>query len=268
MLIVPFQNLGLLQLLRKQFVILFSINQFKTMRSLFFISLIILFAACKKDNTTAPMAPSYKIATVTRTGKSISINYTLTYDGNGRIYQIVSDEPGGFKRTFSYKEDTIYMNVPNGPHASSATITLNSFKLMSTRKLIFQQSEYNATYNYDGSGQILSLNAREGSYTYPAITYTITNGDITNITSQGVTDTTTYFSDKASVIGNLDDIYQLLDFGAFYYRNKHLKKSNQSGNNKTDYSYSFDSEGKIISVITSYNFGAAPETTNFTYTKQ
>ena len=240
------------------------------MRSLFFISLIILFAACKKDNTPAPPAPSYKFATVTRVGNSINVAYTFSYDASGRISQIVCDGSNGFTKTFSYKGDTVFIkgDVPIAENSYMIAVSLNSFSLMSTRKVTIQQSVYNATYNYDGSGKILSLNAQQGSYIYPAITYTITNGDITNSTSQGVTDTTTYFTDKASVIGNLDDFYQLLNNGAFYFRNKHLKKSNQSGNNKTDYSYSFDSEGKITSVVSTYNFGAAPDTTNFTYIKQ
>ncbi|MEO9022738.1 MAG: hypothetical protein ABI237_05780 [Ginsengibacter sp.] len=47
-----------------------------------------------------------------------------------------------------------------------------------------------------------------------------------------------------------------------------MKKSYQSGNNKTDYNYTFVSDGKIISVISNYNFGAPPGTINFAYTKQ
>ena len=238
------------------------------MRSLFFISLIILFAACKKDNTPAQTAPSYRIATVSEIGNSVNANYTFSYDDSGRISQIVSTGSDPFTKTFSYKGDTIYVTIPEGAHASNATITLNSFKLMSTRNITFQQSVNDASYNYDASGQIVSWTAQAGNYTYPAITYTTTNGDITSTTSQGVSDTTTYFTDKTSVIGNIDDFYQLLTYGAFYYRNKHLKKSYESGSNRTDYSYSFDSEGKIISVVTSYNFGAEPYTTNFTYTKQ
>lgn len=246
-------------------------NLFKTMKLLFFISLIFLFAACKKEKTSSVSAPSYNITKVTRVGKSINLSYTLSYDSSGRIAKIICDGQDAFVKTFSYNGDTIFIksDLPKVENSYMVTITLNSFNLMSTnRKVTNQQSVYNASYNYDGSGHLLSLNAQQNTYTYPVITYTTTNGDVTNTTSQGVTDTTTYFSDKASIIGNLDDLFQVIDYGAPYYRNKHLKKSYQSGKNRIDYSYSFDSEGKIISVVSNYNFGDNTDTTNITYTKR
>ncbi|MEO9022741.1 MAG: hypothetical protein ABI237_05795 [Ginsengibacter sp.] len=240
------------------------------MKPLFFISLIILFSACKKDKSSVPQLPSYKITAVTRIGRSINSTYKLSYDGNGRISQVVCEGPYAYTNTYSYKGDNIYIkgDVPKVENSHKDTITLSSFNLISTRKVTIQQSVYHASYNYDGSGKILSLTAQQGNYTFPAINYTISDGDITNTISQGITDTSTYYMDKVSVSGNLDDFYQLINNGSFYFRNKHLKKSLQSGNNKTDYSYAFDSDGKIISVISNYNFGAAPDTTNFTYTKQ
>lgn len=232
------------------------------MKPLFFISLIILFSACKKDNTPASPVPSCKIATVTRLWKSTKMIYTLSYDDSGRISQVVCEGSDAFIKTFTYSGDTIFVNVPEGVHASSAVITLNSFKFISTRKVTFNQSVSDAAYNYDANRQIISITAKQAA----TLTYTITNGDIINTTVKGISDTSTYFTDKASVPGNLDDFSQLINYGAFYHINKHLKKTYQSGSDKVDYSYSFDSDGKITSVIA--NYGTDTDTFSFTYTCQ
>lgn len=234
------------------------------MKPLFFISLVIFLSACKKDKEATPNIPSCKIATATQTDNSTTTTYNLTYDVLGRLAKVDCTGSDPFTKTFTYNGDSIFVNVPEGPHASSAVITLNSFKLISTRKLSFQNSLYDASYNYDSNGQLISLAAIQGTYIFPIINYTNTNGDITNTTSQGITDTTSFYNDKTSVLGSLDDFGQLINYGAFYNRNKHLMKSYQNGTNRIDYSYTFDSKGNISSVISNYN--GTNYTTMFTYT--
>ena len=235
--------------------------------SLFIISLIIFFSACKKDkgsSTPTPPVHSCKIATATRLSNSTKVTYTLSYDDSGRISQLVYDGQDAYTKKYSYKGNMIYIDVAAGANSSTDTITLNSFKLISTHKETVPQAVYNISYNYDRSGILISSTSQQDNYPPSTITYNFINGDLTNTTSEGITDTTTYFSDKTSVIGNLDDFNQLISGGAFYYKNKNLKKSYHYGNMIFNYSYSFDSDGKIISVLS--NYGATSDTTNFTYT--
>jgi hypothetical protein len=229
------------------------------------VALIMLFFSCsKKESPMPPVIPKTDcmISSANYASGTLNFTYTLTYNDGGKLSKLVYDGLSAYVKTFTYSGNMIYVNI-DGINSATDTITLNNSGLITIHKETTQQSVYNTTFSYDPNGQILSSTTQQDNN--PAVTtnYTFTNGDLTNTSSGTSKDTTVYSLDKPAVIGNLDDFNQLIYYGSSYYTNKHLKESFSSWPNHYNFTYAYDQDGKITSVVS--NDGTVSESFNFTY---
>ena len=229
------------------------------------ILIILLFSCSKKESgmqTIVPPKTNCLIASANYSGGALNFTYTLTYNDDGKISKLVYDGVSAYVKTFTYSGNMIYINL-NGVYSATDTITLNSAGMMVTHKETTDTAVYNTTFTYDANGQVISSTTQQNNL--PAVTtnYTFTNGDLTNTSVGGMKDTTVYSLDKPAVIGNLDDFDQLIYYGASYYSNKHLKQSFSSWPYYYTFTYTYDQDGKITSVVS--NDGTALESFNFNY---
>jgi YD repeat-containing protein len=236
------------------------------MRVRFLIFLIPFFFSCSKKESNMPLVTPQKtncsIASANYTGGALNFTYTITYNDDGKISKLVYDGVSAYVKTFTYSGNMIYINL-NGINSATDTISLNSAGLMVTHKETTDSSVYNTTFTYDANGQVVSSTTQQDNLPPVTTNYTFTNGDLTNTSVGGMKDTTVYSLDKPAVIGNLDDFDQLIYYGASYYTNKHLKQSFSSWPYHYTFSYSYDQDGKITSVVS--NDGTAIEAFTFNY---
>jgi hypothetical protein len=230
------------------------------------VFLMLLFFSCsKKENNMPPIVPpktDCRIATASYSGGSLNFTYTLTYNDDGKLSKLVYDGLSAYVKTFSYSGNMIYINI-NGINSGTDTITLNSAGFMIAHKETTDTAVYNTTFAYDANGQVISSSTQQDNLPPITTNYTFTNGDLTNTSAGGMKDTTVYSVDKPAVIGNLDDFDQLIYYGSSYYTNKHLKQSFSSWPYHYTFTYTYDDEGKIMSVVA--NDGTANESFIFTY---
>jgi YD repeat-containing protein len=214
----------------------------------------------------APVVPpktDCRIASANYSGGALNFTYTLFYTDDGKISKLVYDGVSAYVKTFTYSGNMIYINL-NGIHSATDTISLNSAGLMVTHKETTDTSVYNTSFAYDANGQVVSSTTLQDNLPPVTTNYVFMNGDLTNASVGRMKDTTVYSSDKPAVIGNLDDFDQLIYYGASYYTNKHLKQSFSSWPYHYTFTYTYDEDGKITSVVS--NDGTAIETFNFNYT--
>jgi YD repeat-containing protein len=229
------------------------------------VLIFVLFSCSKKENNMpAVVQPKTKcqIASANYTGGALNFTYTLTYNDDGKISKLVYDGLNAYVKTFTYSGNMIYISL-NGVHSATDTIMLNSAGLMATHKETTDSSVYNTTFTYDANGQVVSSTTKQDNLLPVTTNYTFTNGDLTNTSVGGMKDTTVYSLDKLAVVGNLDDFDQLIYYGASYYTNKHLKQSFSAWPLHDTFTYNYDTDGKITSVVA--NDGTGLESFNFNY---
>jgi YD repeat-containing protein len=228
--------------------------------------LILLFFSCSKmESNMPPLVPpktDCRITTASYSGGAFNFTYTLTYNDDGKLSKLVYDGVSAYVKTFTYSGNMIYINI-NGINSATDTITLNSAGLMVAHKETTDTAVYNTSFTYDANGQLISSTTQQDNLPSATTNYTFTNGDLTNTSVNGMKDTTVYDLNKTAVIGNLDDFDQLIYYGSSYYTNRHLKQSFSSWPYHYTFAYTYDDEGKILSVVA--NDGTANESFMFTY---
>ncbi len=258
------------------------VPQFRTIFS--FCSIIILLYACKKNETSrVPVTPPVVIDTIpvvtdtiaatcridtlaAENGLAFNLS-TITYNASGKLSKVaVSSLAVSFARYYTYNESFIYIYTDMGMNSYTDTVTLNSMGLVSNVKQ--QQSGYGVirvSYTYDADSLLTSSVIQQEGISPTTTTYTYINGDLTYRQDSGVRpDTLSYYTDKLTSIGDLNNFNQLYSWGAYYDKSKHLLKSEKSGNYiNNNYSYTFDTDGKITSNI--IDNGSHIVTTNIKY---
>jgi YD repeat-containing protein len=236
--------------------------------------LILFFLSCSKNNSPAPVVTPVtpvvpvkdcKIiaaSVVTVNGDTIT-KYTFKYNSDGKLSGSLFI--GGYIDTisYSYNGKIIYRSVAAGTNSSVDSITINDAGLEVHDKEVVGPSIYMSDWVYDASMQLKTFTQQQDAYPPISSTYTFTNGDNTLSSSGPSQDTLAYDSSKLAVPGNLDQFFQLLNYGAMYIQNKHLLISSRHGALVT-YAYTFNSDGNISSVTTTVN-GVNSGTLNYTY---
>ncbi len=234
---------------------------------LFYAILIIAFIACKKTGSNPSPAPVSKCRLSTATENRDHVSNTFTYDDSNRLITLVHvSDNDPYTKHLSYKGDSIISYIDAGVNSSTDTIVLNSFGLIATERQVvpLNTSVYNVYYTYDATGTVQSSSTGPNTAT---VHYTFANGD--NIYQKfgdlpgSVSDTFSYYTDKPSVPVDNVQYFQLLYYGAYYYKNKHLIKSYKSGTYYTNYTYDFDAMGNVATIYLDY--GTAKDTLHFTY---
>jgi hypothetical protein len=226
---------------------------------------LVCFLSCSKKDSQVPAPPksNCRISSAYYSGGQLSFTYTLSYNADGKISKLTYDGPSAYTKTFAYSGNSIYINFAGVSISATDTITLNSMGRITTHKETVNDTVYNTSFAYGASGQVTSSTSQFAGQAPITTNYVFTNGDLTNAGPGNIRDTTTYLLDRPAVIGNLDDFNQLIYYGSSYYTNAHLKKSYSSWPFHYDYTYTYDDEGKITSVVS--NDGTVSESFTFTY---
>lgn len=247
------------------------------MKSCIFLSaafFIFGFAGCKKDNTGNK--PDCRIVKIS---EPLGNTEVFSYDAKGRILKI---DYGSWATSFSYVGDSI---IKDG--AWKSVYALNSNGL-----LAFERREYNSssaqwqtrTFEYEGT-QLKKLTAKSYSGDFTR-TYTWSNGNMVlehtegNLYTQDIA--YEYYTDKPYGAGDAQS-WDFLENGVETIRNKNLLKkytstfsdyrnpdpTNPPGiptieKETGSYTYTFDSDGKIISMTAGEN-NSTPSTYTYEY---
>jgi len=233
-------------------------------RLLLAVSVIAGFAACKKKSSSTPAKPQCKIVALTDNYSGNTTAFTITYGNDGKVSTLVAKGSSNFRKVFTYSGSMIFINVSDttGTVTETDTVTLNSSNLvLSVHQHYSASSYYYTTMTYDATNQLATTTATSGG-TPTVTTYSWTNGDMTQSTDGSTTSTYTYYTDKNAEDGDLFQVEQLVQYGAFYINNKHLIKGT-GGSTVLNCNYVFDTDGKITS-LTATN-GANVETISYQY---
>lgn len=207
---------------------------------------ITVVAACSKKGSSNSQNHC-KISAVTDSaiGQS-SVAYYFNYNDNGQVATIVQSE-GKMIKAFTYANNLVVVKTTAaGALQSTDSILLNSGGLMTSRVSTDGTNRKVQTFSYSANGQIQTMTSQYNTNT-PAVTaYQITNGDVTG-SSDG--SSYSYYTDKPYAAGDYFQISQMLNYGAYFIKNAHLLKSVQSGTTVANFTYTFDANGKITSLI-------------------
>lgn len=241
---------------------------------------ILLFYACSKNENPKPIMPPPVVdsipvvkakecnliyaVSVTAAGDTGNRNY-FQYNANGKLTRNILVLNDGFADTvfYSYNGSTIYRSEAAGASSSVDTITVNNAGFALHDKQVFGTSTYITDWTYDANMQLTTFTQRQDNYAPYIATFEYTNGDNTLTISAGTRDTLVYDTSKLAVHGNFDELRQLQGLGAIEFKNRHLVIMDRHGS-VLKYYYTFNSEGNIASVNTTFN-DKNSETTYYTY---
>ncbi|MBN9381941.1 MAG: hypothetical protein J0H74_14330 [Chitinophagaceae bacterium] len=207
---------------------------------------ITMTAACSKKGSSNSQNHC-KISSIADSalGQS-SAAYYITYNDNGQVAAI---QQGGGKmlKTFTYTNNLVVVKTTaSGALQSTDSILLNSNGFMTSRVSTDGTNRDVQTFSYSANGQIQSITSQRNGNT-PAITvYQFTNGDAAG-SSDG--SSYSYYTDKPYAAGDYFQVSQILNYGAYYIKNAHLLKTFQSGATNVNFTYTFDTGGKIVSLV-------------------
>lgn len=230
------------------------------------------FSSCKKNSssstTTTPVTPAKtcKIITLQDVNGSNITNYTLTYNNDGKISTLVSKGAYASRKIFVYTGNYILVTSTDttGTPTQQDSVLLNSAGLIASVHTHYpSSSSYNTiTMTYDATNQLATTTSVYNGGTPSISTYSWTGGDMTQ-SSDGTNITTyDYYTDKNSEDGDLFNIEQLVQYGAFYIKPKHQAKAT-GGSSVLNISYTYDSDGKITGV--SATSTSSNENISYTY---
>ncbi|MBS1738351.1 MAG: hypothetical protein JSS98_17350 [Bacteroidetes bacterium] len=231
---------------------------------------VFLFAAgCKKNTEKNAECRIAKISGPLSMG-------IFSYDAQGRILSVNN---GTSNTSFTYVGDSI---IKQGTWKSVYALNSNGL-------LAFERREYNSSgtqwerriYEYDGM-QIKKMTSNSYSGNFIR-TYIWSNGNLLSEQTLGATYSQLiqyeYYTDKTYRLGDKQSL-DLLENGVEYIRNKNLVKKyistyiDNSPSNPTpgipeietaNYSYAFDSKGKIISMTASNENNSNPTVYTYEY---
>lgn len=208
--------------------------------------------SCSKNNTDPPVTPvsNCKImAASVVTGSGLTLgNYSFQYNTDGTLAGSLY-AAGIYSDTVSYKYNgkLIYRSVAAGTNSSVDTITLNDAGFEIKDNAQIGSSVYLTNYTYDAKGLLATFSQQQDAYPANIASFSFINGDNTLIINGTHTDTLVYDITKPAVMGNLDDFGQLLQYGAFNIKNKHLLTEEHNGSGHF-YTYTYTPEGNIATL--------------------
>jgi len=226
-------------------------KMYKVSLAMLTLAAAITLSACKKDHSGAPQN-NCLITTVSPSPANADATFHLTYNKDGSIHSIST---GYLVTTYTYNGNTaIGTSLSNGVFAHRSTITLNAAGFATNVKLETKQDGSAWTNNaIEYAGDQITKSTLTGSDGITGMTtYTWDQQNLVKIQDGNTITTLTYDTNKPSEIGDYLSLLQLTT-GYPIYHSKNLIKSLKNGNDITDIDYTFDAEGKIVSVSVKTN---------------
>lgn len=224
------------------------------LKKILILFVVFLAFSCSKDEVSNP---NYKLSKIITDGLQIKIKYR----NDNRIESFINDVNDS-STVFTYFENTtISTSYTNGEFSSRTTITNNSDGLAT--EMLYEYGNnlfYKNVYQYNGT-EVSQQSYTSSTITTPQITnYIWSNGNLIQIGNSYLT----YYEDKTSQVGEYLHIFQLLG-GFEYIKSKNSIKSISQNNQSQNFSYTYDSGGKIIAMaVTAIN--SSPQILNYEYT--
>jgi hypothetical protein len=224
---------------------------------------IISFTNCSKSDS-APQKPKQTCHIITVSENSTT--YNISYNSDGKITKVAYDT---YVSSFTYGGNAIIINTTNsGSFSTKRTITLNDNGLVINIRDEYDASVTtlsNSALDYRGD-ELIKLTSTSNSGGAPSVTtYSWTNGNLTDVTSDSYSQTYDYYTDKP--VADWDYLrFQLqLSYGnsVNIINNKNMIKSTSDGSTTTNFGYTFDEDGKVTAVST--NDGTTADILNYQY---
>ncbi|WP_300597677.1 DUF4595 domain-containing protein [Niabella sp.] len=227
---------------------------------LFFFLLTMALTGCSKDKR-AEQKPACRITSMTSPDES----YTFTYNAEGKLTATKSS--GTMVTNFTYSGNTVTALTISGSYYNKTTYTINS-----TGQVTRARMEYNTagtlwtekTFEYNGALMAKETHTTKDGFT-SVRSYQWSNGNLQRISFSNSDNSWQkieyeYYPDQPYQDGDMH-IWDKMSAGVEIYRSKNLVKkytstfadagSTDPATEITNYSYAFDSDGKIRSMTAS-----------------
>ena len=220
--------------------------------------LILMTISCRKTDMPKPAACS-----IVRLTTEHSV-FTYAYNSAGKLSQIVHGEDTSF---FSYYGNNITrIDNISGVFGIRTSVTLNPNGLASNARVEANTDGtiwVNYFYEYDGTELKKQTTTSSAGAQPTVVVFSWKDGNLTEINSGPSVSRLEYFTDKKAMNG---DYFELANLQAGYeiFRTKNSPKSfSTTGTATTNFGYSYDADGKIVSVT--LLTGADVEVFNYQY---
>jgi len=210
---------------------------------LFIIAFGCFISSCKKQSTSSAQCRITDIKINDKYNSEIKLEYNAD-----KKLSIVTYTPLYGRRILTYKDNFIFVMVVDSNWQVNAldTVSLNSEGLINSIWFSNYPSSSSPAYDsffYDSKGEVIQYVDGSPGWRYPT-NYGWDNGDMISDSREPGT-VPEYYADKKAADGDYLRISDFIDWGLPIYKCNHLYKGGKS----YAYSYAFDSDGKIISLL-------------------
>lgn len=229
-------------------------------------------SSCKKDDKKdEPKKLTCNLISANiNSNKPDASSYTFSYNSDNKVSQIVYVyKSTTTTTTLAYSGNTVNATSrEGGALKGKAILTLNSagrIVRQENRDIVNDTIQAVLIYTYSASGELTTFSSQSGKTEPKVSTVASINGNVSSIASAGNVTLLEYYTDQASRAGDYIDILQRLQLGNnFYIVNKNLVKSQTTGTDISNFSYTYDANNNI-SALQIVNNGT---TTDVTYQHQ
>jgi YD repeat-containing protein len=223
-----------------------------------------LCLSCNKNSSSK--TSSCQLITITDVFGGTTTTYNLSYNTSGQLASVEATGDTNYSKVLIYNGDQLIATTSDrfGSLITRDSIELNSGGLvMSDRQVDNMGNVTTYTFNPGSNGEPASANIDiEGT---PLLyTFTFTDGDLTSLNTGTQNLVYTFNDNKAFMPGDVVYVQQLLEFGAFYYKDTHQVASLEEGTTTQTYNYTYDASGNITTV-TAVSGTSTVETLTYTY---
>jgi hypothetical protein len=225
--------------------------------------------SCKKNKT----AEQCSLTAIKDSTTLIEATTQFTYDQQNRLTEVLVTGAKGCKRTYQYIDNKIIFVVTDttpGILTERDTLSINASGLIETLTAYYPTSATSTfkTYVYDDAGNAISSTEKVNGVPGDTLIYTTTGGNLMfeTVKGQSIHKTDFTYSTQNIVYGDPTDFRQLLYYGAYYYKNKHMLTTLASpGRSYRTYNYTF-SDNRIMQVASRQWTSASTDTIAHTLT--
>lgn len=232
--------------------------------------LIVILASCKKENT---INSKCRIIKIVRSSNGVPLStHNITYNESGMPSSITCSQGYGFyNKKITYGPNTIISLDTDLSEIflKKDIVTLDNGMVKNIRELRNQDGSqwFNIAIIYGTNGiPVKEIHAASNWQTANEWVYTINNGDIISLNSNGYITSYSFYNDKEDQQGTISWFVSMLAYGVEgYHKNAHLLKSVSGGSVPQLYTYEMNNQGLISRMTQQANMNDNPEITEYTY---